>query len=92
VDSDTKRSMAVGVAPNPSSGMTYIKVGSQERTEAEFKVTDAYGQIIAIQKVVLAPTENNIIEFDGSKLSAGAYYFTIDNGKDKISDKIIVQH
>ncbi len=92
LNGETKRSMVVGVAPNPSTGMTYIKVGSQERTEAEFKVTDAYGQIVAVQKVVLTPTENNIIEFDGSKLSTGAYYFSIDNGKDIISDKIIIQH
>ncbi len=84
--------MKVAVAPNPTSGRTIIRVASLDNTTATFKVSDVYGQNIVTQKVVLENIENNIIEFDGSKLAAGAYYFSIDNGKGIFSDKIIVQH
>lgn len=91
-DDLNKMSMQVGIAPNPTSGITYLKVASQQAGFVNFKVTNVYGQTVVEQVINFIAAENNIIEFDGSSLPAGAYYFTIDNGKDKISDKIVVQH
>jgi hypothetical protein len=62
--------------PNPFNGKTKIKFFVLESDEAEFMVHDMLGNEIYEMKTRTTPGENEL-EFDGSNLSNGMFFYTI---------------
>jgi len=75
--------------PNPFSKTTEIKYTVPTTQEMEFKVYNMLGKLIEQRKVV-AITGENIIKFNGEKLSSGIYMYSISNGKETIVKKMVV--
>jgi hypothetical protein len=81
---------SVIVFPNPAAG--FVTVGlSPEIKSAVIRIQNTMGQVI-IQKIVTASgTSGTNEQFDVSGISKGIYIVSIENGKNKIFKKLIVQ-
>lgn len=75
--------------PNPTSGNTTVEFAMGYNTEVTFTVTNLLGEVVDRQ-VVAAPRGLNRINFDASSMSNGIYLYTITDGKNTISKKLIV--
>lgn len=75
--------------PNPTSGNTTIEFAMGYNTEVTFTVTNLLGEVVNKQ-VIAAPRGLNKINLDASNMSNGVYLYTITDGKNTISKKLIV--
>jgi len=75
--------------PNPFSDFTQIMVNAQEEGRFELLVTDLLGQVIHRRPVQLFAGENTI-DFDGSSLPEGMYLYSISDGQQAVSGKMIL--
>ncbi|CAG5080520.1 T9SS type A sorting domain-containing protein [Parvicella tangerina] len=75
--------------PNPTNGNTTVEFAMGYNTEVTFTVTNLLGEVVNRQ-VIAAPKGLNRINFDASNMSNGVYLYTITDGKNSISKKLIV--
>jgi hypothetical protein len=75
--------------PNPTNGNTTIEFAMGYDTEVTFTVTNLLGEVVDLQKTA-APKGLNRINFDATNMSNGVYLYTITDGKNTISKKLIV--
>ena len=75
--------------PNPTNGSTTIQFNSLDVSDYHFIVKDAAGREIARLQVSAASRDNRIV-FDGSKLSAGLYTYSLTNGKSTLTKRMVV--
>ncbi len=75
--------------PNPTNGNTTIEFAMGYNTEVTFTVTNLLGEVVNKQ-VMSAPKGLNRINFDASNMSNGVYLYSITDGKNSISKKLIV--
>ncbi len=77
--------------PNPATGLTKVNVYMQNSGDLSLKVTDLTGQtVISMGKTnVLAGVNEFVI--DASQLSPGVYFYTVKQGDQSITKKMIVQ-
>lgn len=75
--------------PNPTSGLTTVEFAMGYDTEVSFTVTNLLGEIVNLQHMS-APKGLNRINFDASSMSNGVYLYTITDGRNTISKKLIV--
>ena len=80
------------VAPSPAQSETFFKISSDRAQNATLTITDAYGNNVVTKQINLDATSNNIVSFDCSALASGIYFYSIDNGKDHVSERFLVQH
>lgn len=75
--------------PNPTNGNTTIEYAMGYSSEVTFTVTNLLGEVVNRQ--VLSATKGlNRIYFDASQANNGVYLYTITDGKNTISKKLIV--
>ncbi len=75
--------------PNPTNGNTTIEFAMGYNSEVTFTVTNLLGAIVNVQN--LSTTKGlNRIQFDASNVPNGVYFYTITDGKNTISKKLIV--
>ncbi len=77
--------------PNPFSGFTQVEIQAPRNTDLEFIVYDLIGNEIH-QRNITVNSGINTIEFDGSQLSNGMYIYTIKDGQQKLSNKMIINN
>jgi len=75
-------------APNPFAEFTNIIFNSPNSINVEFKIIDMFGRSVYAEKIT-ATKGVNTYQFSHD-LSAGIYMYTIDNGKESISKRMIV--
>lgn len=75
--------------PNPFSGSTSIKFNSPTSEPVNFYVFDMIGKQIHSSKIN-AVTGMNTINYTSEKLAPGAYFYTLANGKSRITKRMIV--
>lgn len=75
--------------PNPTNGNTTVEFAMGYDTEVTFTVANLLGEVVNRQ-MLSAPRGLNRINFDASDLSNGIYLYTITDGKNTISKKLIV--
>lgn len=75
--------------PNPTSGITTVEFAMGYDTEVSFTLTNLLGEVVELQQLA-APKGLNKINFDASTMSNGVYFYTITDGKNTISKKLIV--
>lgn len=75
--------------PNPFSVSTKIKFSAPNPTTVDFKVFDLLGKQVLSNKVN-AEVGVNTINFDATSLEQGAYFYSIINGNDVYTKRMIV--
>ncbi len=75
--------------PNPTNGNTTIEFAMGYNSEVTFTVTNLLGSIVNLQNLSTSKGLNRI-NFDASNVPNGVYFYTITDGKNTISKKLIV--
>lgn len=79
--------------PNPFNGQTTIKFDLIEAAPVTLFISDVTGKKV---RVLLNNEERfsgiNLIPFDGSDLSSGIYYYTVQAGKHTITNKMVLNN
>ena len=75
-------------APNPFTEFTNIQFNAPKSDNVAFEVIDMFGRSVYAEKIT-ATKGVNTYQFSHD-LSAGIYMYTIDNGKESISKRMIV--
>ncbi len=74
--------------PNPFYGITKIKYAIDVKTSIEISVYDQLGRKIAILLNEVKLPGNYEIEFDGSKLQSGIYFYSLKTNKNNLIKKM----
>jgi hypothetical protein len=83
--------MGITVQPNPTNGLTQIKINSQINGQFQMSVVDLLGKQVAQRQITITSGENNV-EFDASLLANGLYLVQLQNENGFVSQKLVVQH
>ncbi|MCB0563656.1 MAG: T9SS type A sorting domain-containing protein [Phaeodactylibacter sp.] len=75
--------------PNPTSGWTQIMVNAQIGGAFDFFVSDVMGQRLYREQVMILPGEN-IIDYNGSHLPNGVYLYSLSNGREMVTHKMVI--
>ena len=75
---DTDVSLELGQnMPNPFNGTTVIPSTLSQASDVSFTVTDVTGKIIDSKDLGILSSGEQRIEFDGSNLAGGVYYYSV---------------
>ena len=75
---DTDVSLDLGQnMPNPFNGTTVIPFTLSQASDVSFIVTDVTGKIIDSKELGILSSGEQRIEFDGSNLAGGVYYYSV---------------
>mgnify|MGYP000135169970 CR=1 FL=1 len=75
--------------PNPFSTHTEITIDSESLGMFDFRVYNLIGKVVHERKVMLSSGENSI-QFNGSQLHAGLYFYAIGQGRDVVTRRMVV--
>jgi hypothetical protein len=75
--------------PNPANGTTVIPFVSELPRDYVFTITAVDGRV-AFEQNVRAQTGMNRVEVALHNLSAGAYYYSLSNGTDRMTKRMMV--
>ncbi len=75
--------------PNPFSDVTEIQIDTKQSGVFEFKVYNVIGKLLHEREVTLS-AGNNTITFNGSKLPSGMYFYSIGQGNDRVTRRMVV--
>jgi hypothetical protein len=75
--------------PNPFTGVTTIEYNNVKEENINFNVYNTVGALVYSNKYQ-STAGKNIIAFDGSKLSAGMYIYTVSNGTETFTRKMTI--
>ena len=77
--------------PNPFNGLTEVKVYHQNSGYISLKVTNITGQpIMTMEKTNVRPGVSKFV-IDGSRFQPGVYFYTVMQGDQRITKKMIIQ-
>ncbi len=75
--------------PNPTSGWAQIQVDARLGGTFDFIVSDIFGQALYRRRVTILPG-GNTIGFDGSHLPNGVYLYSLSNGREMVTQKMLI--
>ena len=78
----------ISIMPNPSTGLVNISVALHSQQDLNITVTNALGQVVntaSYQSIML-----NNLTLDLTNQTNGIYFVTINNGKDKMVQRLII--
>ncbi|MFT5602670.1 MAG: hypothetical protein ACI9N1_002929 [Flavobacteriales bacterium] len=75
--------------PNPTSGNTRIEFALGYNADVTFKVTNLLGEVISTE-MIQGSRGVNIASFDATNIPNGVYLYSLSDGKNMISKKLIV--
>jgi len=76
-------------APNPFNAITNITVDSKESGAFDFKVYSLIGELVYSEVLTLSAGEN-IVQYDGSNLGSGMYFYAIGQGNAVVTKRMII--
>lgn len=77
------------IQPNPTTGQVYVELSQTISTSVQLSITNVLGQSVRIPQEL--PLEETQFELDLSTLAKGVYLVHLKNGKQLLTQKIIVQ-
>lgn len=84
------KSHEVSIYPNPSSGLVTIEFANSEKVKTTVKIADLNGKIVFSEELgKFSGTYRK--EVDLNSFGRGSYLVTIQQGKETVSEKIIVE-
>lgn len=82
--------LSMGSFPNPTTGLTQIRLQSAEAGWFDFRVTDLSGKLVHRRRVQIFSGENQI-SFDAGDLPAGMYLYSFSNGAGAVmTEKLVI--
>ncbi len=87
---NSNKVMYLDPKPNPFQSTTMLGFNAPKTSVFELTLYDILGNKLYSEKKQAVKGEN-YFEFDGSKLPKGVYFYSIQNGYDKITHKLIKQ-
>jgi len=75
--------------PNPFSSKTNIAFNLPSPSQVTFKVYDLVGNVL-YQKAILGKVGINTVDYDGSDLLEGVYFYSISNGTGVLTRRLII--
>ena len=79
------------VYPNPSQGTFNFRLPVSNSESIKLNIYDARGILVESKIYESAQAKTNLIQWNSTEYSFGAYYYVISYGKEKISGKIMKQ-
>ncbi|HQO09216.1 MAG TPA: T9SS type A sorting domain-containing protein [Clostridiales bacterium] len=76
--------------PNPFNPVTQIKFDLAKTTDVQLSVYNVSGQIVAELADGIMNAGSHSVEFDGSKLNSGVYYYTLEANGQKLTSKMVL--
>jgi hypothetical protein len=87
-----KPTLSVGQnMPNPVNGLTKVNVYLQNKGDLSLKVTNLTGQTLMNMEKSNVPPGVSQFVIDASQLASGVYFYTVTQGDQKITKKMVVQ-
>jgi len=77
--------------PNPYNGITQIDFSISKKSDIQFTVTDLLGKVIYTENKTGTDPGNHHILFNSGSLNKGVYFYTISNGLQSITEKMIIE-
>lgn len=77
--------------PNPFTGTTQIDVNLTKSSQVSISVINITGQKVYEMNYGTKSTGTHTIDFNGSNLSSGIYFYTINAGSSTVTKKMIIQ-
>lgn len=77
--------------PNPYNGLTNFYVTLNKAANVTITVTNTVGQVLSTQVHNNMNAGKNLVQLDASSLSAGIYFYTVSNGAQSITKRMIIQ-
>ncbi|MGE3800386.1 MAG: T9SS type A sorting domain-containing protein [Candidatus Kapaibacterium sp.] len=89
--SETKNTLALENVPNPFTGSTTIRFTLPESGATTLVVTDVAGKEVArlLENSFKSAGEQSV-EFDGSKLSSGVYFYTLTANGQSVTRRLVL--
>jgi subtilisin family serine protease len=75
------------VAPNPSNGLITVSLGKPDKSECHITILNLTGE--KVFETIVSGKSNE--KLDVSELKNGLYFILMDNGVNKLSQKLIIQ-
>jgi hypothetical protein len=92
-DDDMTMHMSINAFPNPTNGDLTVELACQnceEDATYRVKVSDIYGHQVAEVEVTISVGEASA-KLDLSQFAAGVYMITVDNGMERLVERIVKQ-
>ena len=77
--------------PNPVSGQTYFSVTLNEGSDLSLEVYTLTGQVVSSSNFGYKMAGTHTLNINASELASGVYFYTVSNGAEKVTHKMIVQ-
>ncbi len=77
--------------PNPAYAETTIGIELQEQRDVSIDIVNLTGQVVRTLNLGTTSAGIKNVSIDVSNLSAGVYYYTVNAGDEKITNKMIVR-
>jgi hypothetical protein len=77
--------------PNPAQGMTSINVYLENSGNLSLQVTNLAGQVMVSSQKTSVPAGMTQFVIDGNSLAPGIYFYTVKQGTQSVTKKMIVQ-
>jgi hypothetical protein len=76
--------------PNPFSDITNIRYKLEKAGNVQIKITDMAGRVISDLNEGFRSSGNHSVQYDGSQLSKGVYFFTLTTENGSITNKMVI--
>lgn len=86
---ETAQAFSVTARPNPTTGFMQISVQSAQSGLFDFQISDMTGRPVHRERVPLYAGENTL-HYDGSMLPAGMYVYSLSNGSETVTHKLVI--
>jgi hypothetical protein len=83
--------MSLNMAPNPSSGNVNISIASDKKRNITINVFDNLGRLLITQRIGIGNGDNIIPLSSANTLQNGAYTVIVNDGEQKLSQKLLIQ-
>jgi len=80
---------SVKLSPNPATDMVKISFSNEDETSTQIIITDAVGKLV--KTVEVGNVQSGQISISIKSLAKGTYYVTLNNGKERKTEKLIIQ-
>jgi|SaaInl85LU_5_DNA_1037374.scaffolds.fasta_scaffold36822_3 hypothetical protein len=77
-------------SPNPFSYTSKVELYSKDNSNYEFTIIDLMGKIVH-KEIINALAGQNTIEIDATSYESGMYFYSIRNGQEVFTKKMIIQ-
>jgi len=90
-DQAAASALNASVYPNPVKGTATVRVEVPQSGNVTVEITNLVGQKVMSFTKNLSTTGMNTFSLDASQLTSGVYFYTVKQGSQKVSGKIIVE-